>query len=336
MKAPPLIAVLSSMVFLSLTHLIFTSAPLKKQVSKELMPSESHMRPTYADVAYDKKHVRTKLDFWKAPGKGPRPIAVFVVGVGWEGGDKEWMHPESAQLSYYLERGVSCASVNYRRLTLESTKLPVPAYDVARAIQFLRSKAKKWNIDKEKVVLIGGSFGGAISLFINNFEDMADPKAWDKVSHESTRISGVWAQNAQTTIDPKQIQAWFGQDALQMELLYKAVGEDDIHAAMKKYPDNTWLYRRFSAFNHASKDNPPILMTYNDADLTRPCKDPQVCYHHPYHGIKMKEKCDEVGQECHLLIKGVQESDKYTYGAEFVLKTLIPDYKEPAVEGVGE
>jgi hypothetical protein len=96
--------------------------------------------PTFADVSYG-PHARNVLDFWKAEGVGPRPLLVYIHGGGWLTGDKRKKGPD---FQPYLDKGISFAAINYR-LTPEYP-LPAPIHDAARAIQFLRTKAKEWNI----------------------------------------------------------------------------------------------------------------------------------------------------------------------------------------------
>ncbi|HUG17845.1 MAG TPA: alpha/beta hydrolase [Planctomycetaceae bacterium] len=107
--------------------------------------------PTFADLQYS-EHKSCTLDFWKAEGDGPRPLHVHIHGGGWTGGDKK---PAHAQAQTFLDQGISFASINYR-LSGEAP-LPAPVHDAAYAIQFLRSKAKEWNIRPDRIALSGGS-----------------------------------------------------------------------------------------------------------------------------------------------------------------------------------
>ena len=41
------------------------------------------------------------------------------------------------------------------------------------------------------------------------------------------------------------------------------------------------------------------------------------------YGVKLKEKSDSVGHECHLLIPGVSKSDKYASVEAFLIAKLL-------------
>ena len=45
--------------------------------------------------------------------------------------------------------------------------------------------------------------------------------------------------------------------------------------------------------------------------------------HHPVYGVKMKEKADSVGHECHLLIEGVSKSERFAGSKEFLWAKLL-------------
>jgi arylformamidase len=194
-------------------------------------------------------------------------------------------------------------------------------HDAARAIQFLRSKAEEWNIDKDKFVLTGGSAGACTSMWILTHDDLGKPDSADPVLSQSTRVQGAAVAGGQTSIDPKQIEPWLGPNVLKHRTINMAVGEMTIEGALKNDERHAELYKEFSAYNHVSKDDPPLLMTYG-SDMTLPSKNAGHGIHHPVYGVKMKEKCDEVGMECHLLIGGVSKSDKYANKEAFILGVL--------------
>ena len=101
-----------------------------------------------------------------------------------------------------------------------------------------------------------------------------------------------------------------------------AVGEPTIDDALKNYDKHHAMYVEFSAYNHVDAKDPPLLMTY-PADMTLPSKNASHGIHHPVYGVKLKEKSDSVGHECHLLIPGVSKSDKYASVEAFLIAKLL-------------
>jgi len=272
--------------------------------------------PTFADVSYG-PHPRNVLDFWKAEGDGPRPLLVYIHGGGWTGGDKK---QDTAHYQPFLEKGVSCAAINYR-LTPEFP-LPAPVHDAARAIQFLRTKAAEWNIDTKHIALTGGSAGACTSMWLLLHDDLADPKAADPVLRESSRVCAAAVDAGQTSIDPRVSEEWLGPNVLKHRMINMAVGEATMEGAIKNYEKYKTLYVEFSPFNHVDGKDPPLFMTY-PADMTLPSKDAGHGIHHPVYGVKLKEKSDRMGHECHLLIPGVSKSEKYSTANDFLLEKLL-------------
>jgi acetyl esterase/lipase len=92
-----------------------------------------------------------------------QPRSPLVIhGGGWKGGSKERL-TRFADANALLKAGISVVAINYRYVTDdESPPVKAPLYDAARALQFIRSKAKEWNIDKKRIGAAGGSAGGLL------------------------------------------------------------------------------------------------------------------------------------------------------------------------------
>ena len=113
----------------------------------------------------------------------------------------------------FLDKGISVVAINYRyvkQAVEEKVEPPVkaPLEDAARALQFVRSKANEWNIDKKRIGATGGSAGGCSSLWLAFHDDMADPKSKDPIARESTRLYCAAVNGAQTSLDPKELREW--------------------------------------------------------------------------------------------------------------------------------
>jgi acetyl esterase/lipase len=92
-------------------------------------------------------HPRQVLDFYQAKSDKPTPLVFYIHGGGWQGGDKK-TNPQA-----FLDKGISVVAINYRYIknaVEDKVEPPVkaPLEDAARALQFVRSKAAEWNIDK--------------------------------------------------------------------------------------------------------------------------------------------------------------------------------------------
>ncbi|HUE16485.1 MAG TPA: alpha/beta hydrolase [Planctomycetaceae bacterium] len=272
--------------------------------------------PTHANVSYG-PHKRNVLDFWKAEGAGPRPLLIYIHGGGWVGGDKT---QSPAAVRPWLAKGISYAAINYRLTGTDP--LPAPVYDAARAVQFLKSKAADWNINKSRIALTGGSAGACTSMWILLHDDLADPKSDDPVLRESTRVSAAAVVAGQTSIDPIVIEKWVGPNVLKHQMIWMAVGEPTMKDALKNYEKHRALYVEFSPYNHLDAKDPPLFMTYGN-DMTLPSKDAGHGIHHPVLGVKMKEKSDRVGHECYLLIQGVSKPEKYSSADAFLTDKLL-------------
>ncbi len=272
--------------------------------------------PTHADISYG-PHAMNVLDFWRAEGDGIRPLLVYIHGGGWIGGDKQ---QDPARIRPFLDKGISYAAINYR-LTGQAP-LPAPVHDAARAIQFIRSKAAEWNIDKTRIALTGGSAGACTSMWILLHDDLADASSNDPVLRESTRVSAAAVSGGQTSIDPKVIEGWLGPNVLKHRMINMAVGEQTIEDALKNYDKHRALYVEFSPYNHLDGSDPPLFMSYGN-NMKLPSESAGHGIHHPVYGLKMKEKADLAGHECHLLVRGVSESENYASANEFLVAKLL-------------
>ncbi len=262
---------------------------------------------------------RQIMNLYLAKSETPTPVFVIYHGGGWLGGNgvKE---AEQGRNDGAIERmnrnGISVAVVNYRL-----SPLPAPLHDAARAIQFLRYNAAKYNLNKERFLAHGFSAGATTSLWLAAHDDMADPKSDDPIARESTRLCGAWVLGAQATIDPVQIRAWNNEDALKHAMFHRAFDFANNKEMEEKYEQFKDQYREYSPVTHVSKDDPPVLLGYS-----RAMDDPGDGVHHTKFGYGYKLAADKVGAPCDLLMnpkdKDMVSVPRYTDGTKFVIETL--------------
>ncbi len=251
----------------------------------------NRIKPTHADVKYG-DHSRNVLDFYQSKSDKPTPLVIYIHGGGFVGGSKR-INPRQLQL--FRDAGISVAAIHYRFIDGKEVLLPEPQRDGARAVQFLRSKAKEWNLDPKRVACYGGSAGAGISMWIGFHEDLADPDSDDPIKRESTRIQAIGTMGGQSTYDPIQIKALVGGRAWEHRSIFKAYGVTTTEEALNPTPERQKRYDESSAIMHLTKDDPPLYMIYSEADGPLPENArPGQGIHHPNFGRDLVKKMDEL------------------------------------------
>ena len=301
-----------------LTALLLASPALLSAAEKETAPP-----PDLADVPYG-PHERNVLDFWRAKSDHPTPLFVYIHGGGWLAGDKNLLTHDVDRwkvnfLRTMLTHGVSVASINYRYSSI--APLPAPVHDAARAIQFMRSRAGEWNLDKSRVAAAGTSAGACTSLWLAYHDDLADPKNADPVLRESSRLSVAAVMVPQTSIDPQVIRVWIGDEVLNHPMIARSVGAKDRAEALSRYDEFKGLYREFSPINHVSAGDPPVLMIYPTVGKL-PSTTQSAAIHHARFGFELQKKAQAAGDVC--LVTIVDQKDPAAPApADFILKYLL-------------
>jgi acetyl esterase/lipase len=291
------------------------AAPAKPAPAAKKQPP-NNPPPAQANVAYG-EHQRQVLDFWKADTKEPAPLLFFIHGGGWQNGDKAGI-----AVAPYLKEGISVVSINYRYVQQAkeagvSPPVKAPLHDAARALQFVRSKAGEWNLDKQRIVASGGSAGACSSLWLAFHPDMADPNSSDAVARESTRLWGAGVNGAQTTLDPHQMREWtpnsrYGGHAFGFtgDKEKKISQFEEFHA--KRDTIKEWI-AEYSPYAHVSADDPPVYLFYNTPPaLGKEEKDPT---HTANFGVKLQEHCKASGVKCELRYPGASDAPHATTAA---------------------
>lgn len=229
-------------------------------------PKPQPPKPTLSNVAYG-PHARQVLDFYQASSARPAPLLFFIHGGGWLNGDKAIFNSAGS----YLAAGISVVSINYRLIAdaeAEGIVPPVkaPLLDAARALQFVRSKAAEWHLDKERIGASGSSAGACSALWLAFHPEMADPASADPVARESTRLQCAAVVHPQTTLDPQQMIEWIpninygghafgfkGDPGKELTPFAEFLSQRE-----KILP---WI-AEYSPYPHASPDDPPIYLIY--------------------------------------------------------------------------
>lgn len=127
--------------------------------------------PTHRDLRYSKEYDRSVLDLWTVDSEKPAPLVVYFHGGGFKVGDKA-SFSRSQMLRKYHPKGVAFASANYPFLVHTEKDYFKIMDHAAEAVRFLQVKAKKYNLDKTRISVSGGSAGALISCHVGHGHDL--------------------------------------------------------------------------------------------------------------------------------------------------------------------
>ncbi len=296
--------------------LLASAAPAQQRKAERYDPAVPE--PTHSAVRYG-GHERHVLDFWQAKSEHPTPLVFVIHGGGWMGGSKERVQ-RFADVATLLDAGISVAAINYRyvsQATAAGIEPPVkaPLHDAARALQFVRSRAADWNVDKERIGAAGGSAGACSSLWLAYHDDLADPESDDPVARESTRLWCAAVRAPQTTLDPQQMKEWTPNSRYGGHAFGKANFAEFLAARESILP---WI-EEYSPYALVSAGDPPVHLFFNGKPAVGQAqRDPT---HSANFGVKLQEHCLAIGTGCELVYPGAPDV-KHETSTDYLIATL--------------
>jgi acetyl esterase/lipase len=202
---------------------------------------------------------------------------VIMVSGGWRS------DPRSINAGYaneFLKRGYTVFAVvhgSQPRFTV-----PEAVQDVERAVRFIRSRAKEYKIDPDRIGVTGGSAGGHLSLMLGNAGKDGNPDAADPVDRFPSRVQAVacffpptdflnfgkegYAMTRKTVGDPFKPAMDFNAYDPKRHLIER------IEDAVKERE----ILKQISPITYVSKKSAPALIVHGDADKLVPLQQSEL------------------------------------------------------------
>jgi acetyl esterase/lipase len=117
------------------------------------------------DVTFLASDRAEKLDLYLPEGRAPgtlSPAVVWIHGGGWIGGTKSEARAKEI-CPTFAQAGYVVVSIDYK---LGPGSWPLDLLDSKNAVRFLRSHAKEYQIDPDRIAVAGGSAGGHLALMV--------------------------------------------------------------------------------------------------------------------------------------------------------------------------
>lgn len=213
------------------------------------------------DVVYASRDgVELKLNIARPRASNPlHPAIVFVHGGGWRYGDRGIYLDEAQEAA---RRGYVAATISYRLTDPDEAGLarnPFPAQieDVKSAIHWLRFHAREYNIDPNRLGVMGKSAGGHLSLLAGTTD------ASHSLDHQDDDVSvSARVQAVVNHFGPTDMITLYETSPRARELLEVLLsGSVDAKEAE---------YRRASPATYVSADDPPMLTIHGSDDKVIP------------------------------------------------------------------
>ena len=175
---------LQSLLFILLAAAASRGAPLPPQLARHDV-----------DVIYGRKDgVALTMDVIQPHKPNGRGV-IFVVSGGWFSAHNFTAQTLLAFNGELIDRGYTVLAVVHG--SQPRYAIPDAVSDVNRAVRYIQTNAARWNVDPDRLGIVGGSAGGHLSLCIGLNPEKPDPdsnpKSKDPVDRASGRVRAVAA-----------------------------------------------------------------------------------------------------------------------------------------------
>ncbi|MEX2288275.1 MAG: alpha/beta hydrolase [Planctomycetaceae bacterium] len=174
------------------------------------------------------------------------PALIFIHGGGWKQGKRSDYRYHCLR---FAKRGYVVTSVSYR--LVQDEPFPAAIQDVKCAVRWLRANAAKYNVDPDKLAVLGGSAGGHLSMMVGYSSDVPELEGSGGNPGVSSRVQAV--------------VNFYGPTDLTTEYARK---HDVVRGffANKSYEEVPEQYRLASPMTHVTSDDPPTLIFQGTID----------------------------------------------------------------------
>ena len=249
------------------------------------------------DVIYGRKYgTALTMDVYAPQGPRNGAAVIWVVSGGWIS-DHNGAGP--GKYAEFLRRGYTCFSVVHG--SQPKYTIPEILEDMHLAIRFIRHNAKRFEIDPDRIGIMGGSAGGHLSLMMGLDQQPGKPKKTDPVLHEPSRVAAVAC-----FFPPTDFLNWGspGRDvfeAMKEEMkpfrapfdFHEFDEEKKMFVPITDEQRRMDILRETSPISHVSSDDPPVLIIHGDADKLVPLEQSQ----------RLIDKLHAAGVTARLIVK---------------------------------
>ena len=257
------IAVMASLAFADEAAKKFESKILNVELEKNAITMWENI-PFNAGKELGVQMFSLAMDILQPDSPTPLPLIVYVSGGGFIMAPKNnWIQ----QRMKLAEAGYVVASIEYRHAPL--SKFPLPVEDCKLAIRWLRAHADQYNIDVNRVGILGNSAGGYLSSFVGVINDNKEFDKGDFLEYSSNVLcaADIFGISEVMSIGddyPEEERKLHDSAGITEAMWVKGVpGFGGPDGGVKDFPE---LSRKASPLYYVSEKTVPMLFMHGDKD----------------------------------------------------------------------
>ena len=259
-------------VALLLVAVMCSLALAEEKFESKIFPVEIEKNPItlYENIPFNSGKERgvqmfsLAMDILQPDSKTPLPLIVYVSGGGFIMAPKNnWIQ----QRMRLAEAGYVVASIEYRHAPL--SKFPLPLEDCKLAIRWLRAHAKQYNIDVNRVGILGNSAGGYLSAFVGVTNGMKEFDKGDYLEFSSDVLCAVDIFGISEVMSigddyPEEERKLHDSAGITEAMWVKGVpGFGGPDGGVKDFPEES---KKASPLYYVSEKSVPMLLMHGDKD----------------------------------------------------------------------
>ncbi|GAA4417565.1 hypothetical protein GCM10023187_50090 [Nibrella viscosa] len=191
----------------------------------------------------------------------PRPAVLLIHGGGWRSGDRSQQIPMAQQLA---ANGYVAVTAEYRLST--EALYPAAVHDLKAAIRWLRANTREYNIDPNKIAVLGCSAGGQLAALLGTTGNRNELEGTGCQSEQSSAVQAI--------VDVDGVLAFIHPES--------GEGDDSRSTSAATYwfgasnTEKPELWREASALTYVDKHTPPILFLNSSVDRMHAGRDDMI------------------------------------------------------------
>jgi len=206
------------------------------------------------DISYGttgKRNLLLDAFYPRAGSKAKRTAIIIIHGGGWRSGNRT-QHYALAQ--HLANLGYACFTPEYRLST--EALFPAAVYDIKSAIRWVKQHAKQYQVDTNKITVLGFSAGGELAAFMGATNGKAEFEGPVGNQNFTSQVSAV--VDIDGTLSFVHAESGEGDDTKKISAATHWFGYSR--------KENMELWTQASPLTHAGKHTPPTLFINSAVD----------------------------------------------------------------------